>query len=45
MSFQVEILLPSPKFKPYIKNYKNVQTDIEGTFKIIPNTNPELYFN
>ena len=45
MGYQVEILFPSPIFKPYIEYYKNVVTDAKGTFKAIPNTNEELYFN
>ena len=36
---------PSPIFWPYIEYYKNVVTDADGTFKCIPNTNEELYFN
>lgn len=45
MSYQIEIVLPSPCFQPYIDYYKNVITDAEGNFKCIPNTNEELYFN
>ncbi len=45
LDYQVEILSPSPIFKPYIEYYKNVITDAEGTFKCVPNTNEELYFN
>ena len=45
MSLQVEIVAPSPIFKPYIEYYKNVITDAEGTFKAVPNTSEELYFN
>lgn len=45
MNYQVEILPPSPVFKPYIEYYKNVITDASGTFKCIPNTRGELYFN
>ena len=45
MRNQVEILPPSPVFLPYIEYYKNVVTDAEGSFKCVPNTSEELYFN
>ena len=45
MIYQIEIAAPSPSFQPYIEYYKNVVTDAEGTFKCIPTTNEELYFN
>lgn len=45
MNYQVEILPPSPIFHPYIEYYKNVVTDAAGSFKCVPNTSEELYFN
>lgn len=45
MNYKVEILPPSPIFVPYIEYYKNVITDAEGSFKCVPNTSEELYFN
>ena len=40
-----EILSPSPIFRPYIEYYNNLVINAEGTFKCIPGTNEELYFN
>jgi len=45
LSYQIEILPPSPIFQPYIEYYKNVVTDASGSFKCVPNTSEELYFN
>ena len=45
MYCKVEIALPSTILQPFIEYYKNVVTDASGTFKCIPNTNEELYFN
>jgi len=45
LSYQIEILPPSPVFHPYIEYYKNVVTDAEGSFKCVPTTSEELYFN
>ncbi len=45
MGYQVEIIPPSPIFKPFIEYYKNVVMDADGVFKCIPVTNQELYFN
>lgn len=39
------ILKPSPILAPYIKYYKYIESDLKGTYKCIPITNVELYFN
>jgi len=41
----VQIAEPSVLYKPYIKYYKYIESDVTGIFKAIPITDIELYFN
>lgn len=45
MGQRIEIAEPSELFKPFIQYYKYIETDLTGTFKIVPITYVELYFN
>ena len=45
MSMLVQIAEPSPLYKPYIKYYKYIESDVTGILKAIPITDTELYFN
>jgi len=45
MGQKIEIVEPSELFKPFIQYYKYIETDLTGTYKIVPITYVELYFN
>lgn len=45
MNLSFEILLPSPKFSGFINYYKYIEGYSQGTFKIVPSINQELYFH
>ena len=45
MRQKIEIIEPSELFKPFIQYYKYIETDMTGTFKIVPIPFVELYFN
>lgn len=45
MSILVQIAEPSPLYKPFIKYYKYIESDVTGILKGIPITDVELYFN
>jgi len=45
MGKKIEIAEPSAPFKPYIRYYKYIESDVTGIFNIVPNTFVELYFN
>lgn len=45
MRNEVQSVLPSALFKPFILYYKYMEVDITGLFKIVPIPYVELYFN
>lgn len=45
MGQKIEIAEPSELFKPFIQYYKYIESDLTGTYKIVPITYVELYFN
>lgn len=45
MEQRIKIAEPSKLFEPYIQYYKYIETDITGTYKIVPISYVELYFN
>ena len=45
MNLRYEILPPSPKFNGFINHYKYIEGFSQGTFKIVPAINQELYFH
>jgi AraC-like DNA-binding protein len=45
MGKKIEIAGPSELFKPFIKYYKYIESDITGILKVVPLTYVELYFN
>lgn len=42
---KIQIREPSAPFKPFIRYYKYIESDLTGIFKVVPNTFVELYFN
>lgn len=45
MENKIQIGEPSAPFRPYIKYYKYIESNMVGIFKVLPNTYVELYFN
>jgi AraC-like DNA-binding protein len=45
MKAKVQIAPPSELFKPFIKYYKYIESDVSGIYKCVPILNYELYFN
>ncbi len=45
MNVKVQIAEPSPLFQPFVKHYKYIESSVSGTYKVVPITDVELYFN
>jgi AraC-like DNA-binding protein len=45
MGIKIQIAEPSVLFKPFIRYYKYIESDVTGILKIVPITYIELYFN
>lgn len=45
MGKKIEIAEPSAPFKPFIRYYKYIESDVTGILKVVPITFVELYFN
>lgn len=45
MDIKIQIAEPSPLFKPFIRYYKYIESDVTGILKCVPITDVELYFN
>jgi AraC-like DNA-binding protein len=42
---KIQITEPSAPFKPFIRYYKYIESDVTGIFKVVPASYVELYFN
>jgi hypothetical protein len=42
---KIQLAEPSAPFRPFIRYYKYIESDVTGIFKVVPASNIELYFN
>ena len=42
---KIQLSDPSEPFKPFIRYYKYIESEVTGIYKVVPNTFVELYFN